>query len=104
MIAVAELIPSVVQAVSGEDYIVYAYLNDGTIRRKDMAPVVLGALPGSVFAKIADKNIFYNTLTVMNETVAWDINGDRNPRKCIDIDPYSVYEWEIVKDPLENEK
>jgi hypothetical protein len=31
----------------------------------------------------------------------WDINGGRNPRKCIDIDPYSVYEWEIVKDPLE---
>ncbi len=58
MIAVAELIPSVVQAVSGEDYIVYAYLNDGTIRKKDMAPVVLGAVPGSVFAKLADKNIF----------------------------------------------
>ena len=96
-----DLIPSVVQAVPGKDYMVYAYLNDGTVRSFDMATIIEKSAPDSVFAKIADKDIFHNTLTVLNNTVAWDVAGNRNARKCIDIDPYTVREWRVVDDPLE---
>ena len=30
-----EIFPEVLQAVPGENYIVYAYFNDGTVRRYD---------------------------------------------------------------------
>lgn len=45
--------------------------------------------------------MFHDCLTVMNGTAAWDVEGKRDPRKCIDIDPYDVYEAPVVKDPLE---
>lgn len=29
--------------------------------------------------------------TILNDTLAWDITGDRNESKCIDIDPDTLY-------------
>ena len=29
--------------------------------------------------------------TILNDTLAWDIVGDRNESKCIDIDPDTLY-------------
>ena len=95
------LMPKVLQAIAGEGYIVYAYINDGTVRKFDMASTIQGAKPDTVWAKISDKAVFHDTITVLNETVAWDIAGGRNVRKCIDIDPCSIQEWPEVKDPLE---
>ena len=63
---------------------VYAYMNDGSVRKFDVKPLIK---KGGVFKKIEDKEIFKNTLTVLNGTVAWDIAGNRNIYKCIDIDP-----------------
>ncbi len=42
-------------------------------------------------------------LTVMNETVAWDMSGKRDPYNCIDIDPCEVFTVPMVKDPLDAE-
>ena len=86
------------QAVPGENYIVYAYFNDGTVRRYDASELVAH---GGVFAVLRDRNTFMDTLTVMNGTVAWDIAGNRDATKCIDIDPFVLYESPVVKDPLE---
>ena len=38
-----------------------------------------------------DINIFMESCTILNDTLAWDIVGDRNESKCIDIDPDTLY-------------
>ena len=90
--------PEVVQALAGEDSIVYAYFSDGTIHRFDMKPLIMN---GGIFLKLKDPDFFRNNLTVMNSTVAWDLSGHYDPANCIDIDPFTVYESEVVDDPLE---
>ena len=94
-----EYIPEVVQAITGEDYTVYAYFTDGTIRLYDAKPLIE---KGGVFAQLADEAFFSNRLTVMNGTVAWDATGNRDETNCIDIDPIVVYESStLTGDPLE---
>ena len=40
-------------------------------------------------------------LTVLTQTVAWDLSGDYDCTKCLDLDPVQLYETApIVKDPL----
>ena len=91
--------PEVLQAVAGDDYKVYAYMNDGNVHLYDASHLLKE--PKGDFCKIADKTTFRELLTVMNGTIAWDIGGNFDARKCIDIDPFKVYESQIVKDPLE---
>ena len=90
--------PVVVQAVAGPDRTVYAYFSDGQIKQYDMAPAIKR---GGVFAALADDAFFSERLTVMNDTIAWDTSGCYDPAKCIDIDPFEVYEAASVTDPLE---
>jgi len=93
-----ELIPKVVQAYAGEDYTVYAYFNDGTVRLLDARPLIRR---GGVFAPLADAAFFRERLTVLNDTVAWDVDGTRDPRACVDLDPCQLYETcPVVEDPL----
>ena len=54
-----------------------------------------------VFARLRDRQVFVNTMTVMNGSLAWDLEGNRDATKCIDIDPFVLYESPVVKDPLE---
>jgi len=49
-----------------------------------------------------DIRTFKDKLTVINDTIAWDMGGNRDPYKCIDIDPVTVYEKTPVTDPLTN--
>ncbi|MCD8086296.1 MAG: DUF2442 domain-containing protein [Clostridiales bacterium] len=90
--------PAVVQAVPGEGRTVYAYFSDGSIRRYDMQPHIDR---GGVFAPLADETFFTERLTVLNDTIAWDVSGHFDPTACIDIDPFTVYQSEAVADPLE---
>lgn len=90
--------PVVLQAVPGEEYTAYAYMNDGTVRLVDVKPLIE---KGGVFLPLRDMSLFQSALTVMNETIAWDLSGKRNPSDCIDIDPFSIMEMPIVKDEIE---
>ncbi|MBM6815867.1 DUF2442 domain-containing protein [Olsenella uli] len=93
-----EYIPSVVQAVAGENYTVYAYFTDGTVRLFDVKPLINR---GGVFAQISDRETFAGLLTVLNDTVAWDLSGTRDESSCIDLDPITVYRKGVeVDDPL----
>ncbi|MBR2214930.1 MAG: DUF2442 domain-containing protein [Selenomonadaceae bacterium] len=94
-----ELMPTVLQAVAGKAYTVYAYMNDGTVRLLDMSKFM--QKPQGVFRRIAEPEMFRELLTVLNGTVAWDTGGNMDRTSCIDIDPYTVYESPIVKDPLQ---
>ena len=90
--------PEVLQVVPGDNYTVYAYFNDGTVRRYDASELVMRS---GILAQLRDRKVFVDRLTVMNGTVAWDIAGNRDETKCIDIDPFAVYASPVVKDPLE---
>ena len=90
--------PEVLQVVPGDNYIVYAYFNDGTVRCYDASELVMGK---GIFARLRDRQVFVNAMTVMNGSVAWDLEGNRDATKCIDIDPFVLYESPVVKDPLE---
>lgn len=93
-----EYFPEVVQAIAGDDFNVFAYFSDGTVRRYDVKPLIER---GGVFAKLADAAFFAERLTVMGGTVAWDVAGGWDETRCIDLDPFSVYERStVVADPL----
>ena len=94
----SRLFPEVLQVVPGDNYTVYAYFNDGTVRRYDASELVMRS---GILAQLRDRKVFVDRLTVMNGTVAWDIAGNRDETKCIDIDPFTVYASPVVKDPLE---
>ena len=88
----------VVQAFPGEDFTVYVYFSDGSVRQADMKPYIG---KGGVFAPLADECFFRERLTVMNGAVAWDVTGTRDATQCIDFDPCVMYEKSpVVADPL----
>lgn len=89
--------PQVLQVVPADDYKIYIYFNDGSIRCKDVGPLVKS---GTVFSPLLDKEVFFSTITVMNDTVAWDISGARDEYNCIDLDVETLYECPEVTDPL----
>ena len=93
------LFPKVLQAVAGEDFTVYLYFNDGSVRLYDAKPLL--AL-GGVFAPLQDEAFFKSRLTVLNDTAAWDVNGDRDPVKMRRImvtvkhcDPYPAKQTDL---------
>lgn len=89
--------PKVLQVVPADDYGVYAYFNDGSVRFVDAKPYIE---PGTVFEPLANRDIFRDKLAVINDTVAWDMGGDRDPVKCIDLDPFVIFDSPAVADPL----
>lgn len=93
-----DMIPKVIQAVAGPDHTVYAYFHDGTVRLFDASPLLE---KGGVFLPLRDGEFFRTRLIVLNDTVAWDIDGTRNPGTCVDLDPHEIYETcPVVDDPL----
>ncbi|MCL2810870.1 MAG: DUF2442 domain-containing protein [Clostridia bacterium] len=92
--------PRVLQAVPTDEYQVYAYFNDGSVRLFDVKPLIK---PGTVFAPLENLSFFKNKLTVINHTVAWDVGGNRDPSACVDLDPLVLFQQPIVADPLEKE-
>ena len=90
--------PKVLQVVPTDNHEVYAYFNDGSVRFLDVKPLIK---PGTVFEPLQDIDFFKSKLAVINYTVAWDIGGNRNPRKCVDLDPLVIFEQPPVADPLE---
>lgn len=94
----AEIFPEVLQAVAGDNYTVYAYMLDGTIKLYDASELIK---KGGVFAPLRDKSVFENALTVLNGTVAWSLDGSRDEASCIDVDPFVIAECKTVSDPLD---
>jgi hypothetical protein len=92
--------PEVFQAVAGKNFVVYAYMNDGNIRMLDMKPIIKN---GGVFAALKDEKIFREKLTVLNNSVAWDMGGNRDKYNCIDIDPFDLFNCPVVLDIPEDE-
>ncbi len=90
------MFPKVVQVIPMKDYSVYVYFDDGKIVCYDMSHM----LGKEVFAVLKDIDIFMGACTVMNDTLAWDIQGDRNHATCLDIDPDTLYELPCVREQI----
>ena len=72
------------------------YFTKGHVRRFDMAPLLKPDC-GPVFQPLRNRKTFLRTMTVMNGTLAFDIADGRNDRKCVDIDPETIFlEGEVV--------
>lgn len=89
-----DYMPTVCQAIAANGYTVYAYFTDGRITKLDMTD----KLNKEVFKPLRDVETFTKRLTVMNDTVAWDLSGKHDPSDCIDIDPITLYELPAIKE------
>ena len=87
---------NVIQVIPYEDYSVYVYFDDGKIVCYNIKPL----LEKSVFAPLKDKDFFMNACTILNDTLAWDISGNRDPGTCIDIDPEMLYSLQPVTEKI----
>lgn len=83
-----EYMPEVIQVKPTEDYKVYVYFDDGSIKLFDASNLV----GKGVFSKIKDIQIFKSACTVLNGTLAWDLEGSYNESNCLDIDPFEIYD------------
>lgn len=85
--------PQIVQVKPTKDYVVYIYYDDGNVRLYDAKPLIDEK---GIFEKLKDINIFLNTCTIMNNTLAWDVAGNYDEYHCIDICPDALLECPIV--------
>ncbi|MFP4015302.1 MAG: DUF2442 domain-containing protein [Chitinispirillaceae bacterium] len=78
----------IVQVMPTDDYKVYLYFVDGKIKLFDAADLVTKG----VFRQLKSNVVFKETCTVMNDTLAWDLSGRRDPSDCLDLDPEVLYQ------------
>lgn len=78
---------NVIQVIPYEDYSVYVYFEDGKIVCYNAKPL----LEKKVFAPLKDIDFFMNACTILNDTLAWDLSGNRDTSTCLDIDPDMLY-------------
>ena len=90
------MFPKVVQVIPMRDYSVYVYFEDGKIVHYDMSQMV----GKEAFQSLKDIEVFMNTCTVMNDTLAWDITGNRDNTRCLDIDPDTLYALPHAKEQI----
>lgn len=53
-----------------------------------------------VFHPLKDIHVFLDTCTVLNDTLAWDIDGNRNNTTCLDIDPDTLYDLPMAEEDI----
>lgn len=91
-----DYVPTVVQVTPLDNYHVHVYFDDGKIIDYDMSQ----QLNGEVFKPLNDIKLFKDTCTVMNGTLAWDLEGNRDVEKCVDIDLFTLYECTSVNQQI----
>lgn len=84
--------PNLYQVVPTDDYKVYLYYDNGEIKLYDCSWILDKS---GIFKKIHDINDFKRLCTVINGTLGFDINENRDPYNCIDICPDTIYEDSI---------
>lgn len=88
------MFPKIVQVVPTEKYTVYVYFEDGKIVCYNVKPL----LNKESFIILRELEYFIKSCTIMNDTLAWDVSGNKNNTTCIDIDPDTLYELDAVKE------
>jgi hypothetical protein len=83
-----EYMPEVIQVIPTDEYTVYVYFDDGSIKLYDAKEII----QKGVFQPLKDIQLFKDTCTVLNGTLAWDLDGTYDETSCLDIDPFTLYE------------
>ena len=78
----------IIQVYPTEDFRVYLYFADGKIKLFDAKELV----KQGVFQSLQEIEKFREACTVLNDTLAWDLSGKRDPYDCLDLDPEELYE------------
>ena len=90
--------PEVIQVIPTHEYKVYIYFDDGTIKLYDATKLITRG----IFQQLQKDNLFIDTCTVLNSTLAWTPDKSYSEETCLDIDPISLYEnCPIVDEPIE---
>ena len=90
--------PEVIQVIPTPEYNVYVYFDDGTIRLFNASELI----NKGVFKQLQKDNLFIETCTVLNGTLAWTLDKSYSEETCLDIDPYSLYNnCAVVDEPIE---
>lgn len=84
--------PIVVQVIPLDNYHVQVFFGDGKIVEYDAT----NDLQGEIFKPLQDIQLFKDTCTVLNDTLAWDLTGNRDASNCIDIDSFVLYELPAI--------
>ena len=87
VVMMMDVTPDIVQVVPHEDYTVSVYFCDGKMVLYDVKP----KLNDGVFKVLNDPEVFKNSCKIMNETLSWDVAGNNNTARSIDIDPDYLY-------------
>ena len=93
--------PELVQVIPTEEYTVYLYYDDGNVRLYNAKPLID---KGGIFEQLKELDVFINTCTIMNDTLAWDVAGNYNEWECIDICPDTLLDAPIVENIEEVEE
>lgn len=89
----------VVQVYPMKNYDVVVYFVDGNIRKYNVSHLV----GNGAFKVLENEDFYLNNCTVLNNTLAWTLDGTYDPYNCLDIDPFVIYEQGIpIEDPLKN--
>ena len=67
------------------------YFTTGHVKRFDIAHLLKPDC-APVFRPLRNRKTFLSAMMVMNGTLAFDVAGGRNDRKCVDIDPETIFE------------
>lgn len=90
------MFPKVVQVIPMENYSVYVYFENGKIVCYDMTQMI----EKEVFRPLKDITVFKEACTVMNDTLAWDIGGNQDNTKCLDIAPDTLYDLPMAAEKI----
>ena len=90
------MFPKVVKVMPMRDYTVYVYFEDGKIVHYDMTPMI----GKGVFSPLKDINVFMDTCTVLNDTLAWDLSKNQDNTACLDIDPFTLYSLPLAEERM----
>ncbi len=90
------MFPKVIQVIPMKNYSVYVYFEDGKIVCYDMSRMV----EKEVFQPLKNIDIFMSACTVLNDTLAWDIQGNRDNTACLDIDPDTLYDLPFAEEEI----
>ena len=90
--------PEVLQVIPTINYKVYIYFDDGTIRLFDASKLITQG----VFKVLQQNELFMESCTVLNNTLAWTPDKSYSEVTCLDLDPINLYEnCPLVEEPIE---
>ena len=85
--------PEVIQVVPSNNYEIFVYFNDGSIRLYDMKNYIK---EGTVFETLKDVKIFKDRICIENSTVAWDLDDIG----IVDLDPFVLFDSEKISEDV----